>query len=278
MRYPFEAGSVEYRVAMLAGEEPLADVIVVHRDKPFQQAAFSVDDFEELEGNEKFEALVEITPVAIDDVAAVRSEEFVLEFGQSPEKPAAGSGQIVRALVEGASALLTRSAFEEAVSDGRPGQRGSEDRKGYITWKGEGGGRAVRVLRPALIRQIEEDWAGRGGAVGRWVQTVRTDGSPVGPPRFLEIERGSCDGSIWDRAKDASRRFASELGPLGLLARVQIGRRATEDAYINGWAAALEAGDPELCLHGTVEAFSAHESGSAFAHKSESSGCASLGG
>ena len=247
------AGSVEYRVAVIAGEELLADVTLAHRDKPSQQAVFSVEDFEELEGNEKFEAVAEITAIGSEAVAPVRTEEFVLEFGQSTEKASSGSGQVFRTLVDGAISLASRSSFDDAISPSASGKRASEDKKGFITWKGEAGTRAVRVMRPALIRHVEEDWATRSGPIGRWVQPVRTDGSPAGAPQFLPIDQGDCEAAVWDRVKDASRKLSSELNPFGLIARVRSGRWPAEDSYINGWAAALESGNPEAALHGTVE-------------------------
>jgi DNA phosphorothioation-dependent restriction protein DptH len=64
---------------------------------------------------------------------------------------------------------------------------------------------------------------------------------------------GSCDETVWGRVKDASRRLSADLGPFGLLARVQGPRWRVGDDYVNSWIAALESGAPELALHGTVE-------------------------
>lgn len=246
------AGSgVEYRVSLLAGDEELAEQTVVHRDKPQQQAIFSLDDFDEMLGTEKFEALVQIAPVAAEGVETVRTEEFVLEFGVTADaETAAGSGQIVRTLVEGALALKERTAFDKAVLEA---DRGSEDKKGFIIWKGEGGARAVRVARPILIRKVEEDWMARGGAPGRWVQSVRADGTPAGAIDFVALDRGSCGVEVWRRVCEVSRRLAEDLGRLGLLGRVKGSGWRRADEYVNGWLAALEAGDPDLALHGTVE-------------------------
>ncbi|AHF86629.1 hypothetical protein RLEG3_12220 [Rhizobium leguminosarum bv. trifolii WSM1689] len=251
------AGGVEYRVSVLAGEEVLAEQTILHRDKPQQQAVFSLEDFEELEGTEKFEALVQIAPVATEGVEAVRSEEFVLEFGVSMDTgTAAGSGQVVRTLVEGAVAIKERIAFDKAVASAPGSDRASEDKKGFIIWKGEGSGRAVRVARPVLIRNVEEDWAARRGAPGRWIQKVRADGAPTGAISFVELQQGGCDSETWRRVYEASRRLAEELGPLGLLGRVKTNGWRRADEYVNGWLAALESGSPELALHGTVEVMS----------------------
>lgn len=248
------AGSVEYRVAVMAGEEVIAEQITVHRNKPLQQVVFSLEDFEELEGTEKFEAFVQVAPLAAVDVEPARTEEFVLEFGESQsDGTAAGSGQIVRTLVDGAIMIKERGTFDKVVAGAPTAERAIEDRKGFIVWKSEGIGRAVRVERPPLIRQIEEDWVDRNGTPGRWVQAVRADGSPAGALRFVPFERGDCDAAAWGRLVDASRKLAEDLGPLGLLARVKTAGWRRADDYVNGWLGGLETGDPELALHGTVE-------------------------
>lgn len=246
-------GSIEYRVTVMAGEEELAHQVVAHRDRPPQQAVFSLEDFEDLDADGKFEAFVLVTPVTSDgSVEPQRTEEFQLEFGRPPERATAGSGRIERTLVNGALSLPDRAAFDEAVAAGHLPPRAGEDRKGYITWTADGT-RSVRVLRPPLIRLVEDDWTTRSGAIGRWIQRVRADGSPVGQPEFVPSEKASCDTTIWERLSDASRRLAADLGPFGLLARVQGPRWRPGDDYLNGWSAALESGAPELALHGTVE-------------------------
>lgn len=241
------AGAVEYRVVVVSGEDELAELTIRHLDKRQQQAAFSVEDFEELEGDEKFEAIVRITVTGVEEVAAVTTEAFTLEFGQVPGQLSSASGQIVRTLSEGAIGLTTRAAFDAAIAPGANNGI-AEDKKGFIIWKGVSGGRGVRVLRPALIRRVETDWVTRGGAVGRWIQTVRSDGSPVGELRFE-----SATLPPGDRVVDACRRLAGELGPNGLLGRVLAARWTIADNYVNAWEKALDSGDPALALHGTVE-------------------------
>jgi hypothetical protein len=241
------AGAVDYRVVVLSGEDELAELNIRHADKPQQQAVFTVDDFEELEGDEKFEAVVRVTVSGAEDVPAVTTEAFTLEFGQIPGQLSSASGQIVRTLSEGAIGLTTRAAFDESTAPGASSGT-AEDKKGFITWKGVPGGRGVRVVRPALIRRVETDWVARGGPVGRWIQTVRTDGSPAGE---LVFEPAAVLPG--DRVVDACRRLATELGPTGLLGRVLATRWPAADGYVNAWEKALDAGEPWLALHGTVE-------------------------
>ena len=110
----------------------------------------------------------------------------------------------------------------------------------------------MRVMRPRLIQQVEEDWVGRKGAPGRWRLRVRADGSPSGAPEFCAIERGECDLGLWDKAAEASRKLAAELGPFGFLARVQSPGWGTGETYVRAWTAAV-AEMQEAALHGTIE-------------------------
>jgi hypothetical protein len=244
-------GAVEYSVNILAGDEVLAEVTVAHRDKSPQKAVFSVEDFEELDSDAKFEAFVRVAVVGADGVAPVDSEEIVLQFGQIPATTTTGSGQIVRTLADGAIAIATRAGFDEVIKDGHLPPRASEDKKGFIGWR-QDGGRSVRVQRPALIRDIEESWRAENGAIGRWVVRVRADGSPVDQPVFQAIEP-ACDPGIWDRLAESSRKLAADIGPLGLLARVHGAKWAAASSYINAWIAAFEDAAPKMALHGTVE-------------------------
>ncbi|WP_163434444.1 hypothetical protein, partial [Escherichia coli] len=56
-----------------------------------------------------------------------------------------------------------------------------------------------------------------------------------------------------DRARDACRKLANEIGAVGLLGRVLISRWPAADGYVNAWEKTLDAGNPGLALHGTVE-------------------------
>jgi len=148
--------------------------------------------------------------------------------------------------------VSTREQFEEFVTGIQAATRPIEDKKGFINWKGEAMTRGARVFRPALIRAIETEWTQSGGPIGRWVQVVRADGSPIGKPDFHQLG-GDEQGSAIDRARDACRKLAGEVGAAGLLGRVLTGGWPAADNYVNAWEKALDAGDPNLALHGTIE-------------------------
>jgi DNA phosphorothioation-dependent restriction protein DptH len=246
------AGSIDYRVSVIAGEDRLAERIMRHRDHKTQQVAITVDDFEDLEGNEKFDAVVEVAAIGFEHVAHVQSEPFTLEFGQAAKPLTSASGQEVRTLVEGAISVGDRAVFEHLLAGPRAAERPVEDRRGFLTWKGEAATKGARVHRPALLRSMERDWAARGGTIGYWVQVVRADGSPIGGLEFVELE--PADHSMTtERARDASRKMAGELGSAGLLGRVITAGWSVADNYVNAWEKALDGGAPALARHGTIE-------------------------
>jgi len=245
-------GSVEYRVSVIAGEDVLAERIVHHRDHRTQQVAIGVDDFEDLEGTEKFDAVVEVTVMGQETVAPAQSEAFTLEFGETFKQLTSSSGQAVRTLVEGAIAIGDRAAFDQLVSGPGAAERAVEDKKGYLTWRGDAATRAAKVFRPALLRAVERDWVLGGGKIGYWTQVVRADGSPIGDVEFVEIESADVSATT-ERARDASRRLADELGTAGLLGVVIPPGWTAADNYVNAWEKALDAGAPILARHGTVE-------------------------
>ncbi len=246
------AGSIDYRVSIIAGEDILAERVVHHRDHGLQQVSITVDDFEELEGTEKFDAIVEVNAIGQDNVVPVQSEAFTLEFGKTDKQLTSASGQEVRTLVEGAISVSERAAFDHFVNGAGAMERAIEDKKGFLTWKGEAATRGTRVFRPALLRRVETDWCKRGGAIGHWVQVVRADGSPVGPLKFVELEPAD-KSTTTERARDASRKLAGELGDTGLLGLVIPPGWSAADNYINAWEKALDSGAPALARHGTVE-------------------------
>ncbi|WP_245312440.1 ATP-binding protein [Rhizobium sp. R693] len=246
------AGGVDYRVSVIAGEDILAERVVHHRDHRTQQVAIGVDDFEDLEGTEKFDAIVEVAALGQETVAPAQSEAFTLEFGETVKQLTSSSGQAVRTLVEGAIAIGDRAAFDQLVSGPGAVERAVEDKKGYLTWRGDASTRAAKVFRPALLRAIERDWVQRGGKIGYWTQVVRADGSPVRDVEFVEIETADVSAAT-ERARDASRKLADELGTAGMLGVVIPPGWTAADNYVNAWEKALDAGAPILARHGTIE-------------------------
>ena len=88
---------------------------------------------------------------------------------------------------------------------------------------------------------MERDWIARGGTIGHWVQAVRADGSPIGHLEFVELEPADRSATT-ERARDASRKLAGELGSAGLLGRVITTGWSVADNYVNAWEKALDGG------------------------------------
>ena len=245
-------GAVEYRVTVLAGDEELAERSVIHRGPGAQKVVFTLDDFEHLVERGTFGAHVQVSAVGIENVQPALSTDFMLEIGTAEAMTAATSGSVMRTLSEGAIEIATRTAFEDAVRVGHLPPRIDEDKKGYISWRGDGN-RASRVLRPALLKQVEDDWVARDGALGRWTMRVRSDGSPVGKPTFVPFGCVGVDSQSWERVVVAARKLAAEMGPFGSLARVLASKWPAADSYLNAFDGPIADGAVELALHGTIE-------------------------
>jgi DNA phosphorothioation-dependent restriction protein DptH len=245
------AGSVEYRVTIIAGDEELAFQSVGHKEKSPQKVIFRADDFADFDDAAKFEAVVRVEAIGADGVLPAESEGFVLEFGQTQEKVSLASGQIVRAIVEGVISRTTFAEFEDSAEKAHLAPHATQDKKGYVSWR-VGSGRGVRVIRPVLIRMIEESFCARKGTPGRWHLRVRSDGTPNEGLQFTPFDPGECDPGVWEKVESASRRLAEDLGPFGLVARVQKTGWSAGESYVRAWTAAIEQA-PEMALQGTLE-------------------------
>ena len=212
-----DGGSVDYRISVIAGEDVLTERVVSHRDHRFQQVVIGVDDFDDLEGNEKFDAIVQVAAVGLDEVAVAISEPFTLEFGETinhslvrPARKCARSSKarLVSATANGLTSWClgqrrpsVRSRTAKAISTGRvkppPVGRASIAPGWCARWKRIGWREAARS--------------------GHWIQVVRADGSPIGPLQFVELESGDRNPTT-ERARDACRKLADELVLLGFSA------------------------------------------------------------
>jgi len=221
-------GAVEYSVAVLSGDDELAEKNLVHTGKNPQKCVFTFDDFE-IDKGTKFEAVVRIQPLGNEDLSK-DTEDFILLFGQTTGERTSSVGNEVRALVEGAISLERREDFDDACNKYHNSQYFGKDKKDYITFHYPGGN--AKVFCPPLLRAIEEDWANRQGQMGRWIVPVRTDGSQAGEPEFIQFSSG-CSTAAGDRLNRAS----SELSQLALksqgLVGMILGFNKIVEEYIN---------------------------------------------
>lgn len=240
-----QKGAAEYSVAIISGEEELAEKKISHTGKNPQKCAFTIDDFE-LEESAKFEAVVRVKALGTDGIED-QTEDFLLLFGDSPGKIGSSSGTRVRALVEGAISIDKKEDFVSACSNN---QNFGRDSKGFINFRFQN--KNARVYCPPLLQKIEEDWMDNKGMIGRWEVPVRTDGSLASKIKFIPIISPT-PGQVAERLYKASSELCQyAIKGQGLLGIIHGFNKSVEE-YINAWLAAIDISNPNLALVNTLE-------------------------
>ena len=251
-----DKNAVDYRVAVLTGnmEEELATREVRHSARRDEKCRFSNDDFSSLNEDALVSAKVVVSVIGNDAIEHQESEEFIIRFGQPPESPAGGVGRKVRTFSEGLAELGSR----ETVSTIAASPVGLKaDAKGFVLLRTQEGGqrKSFRVFRPPLLHEVEKQWTGGMGTIGRWRVKVRASGIRAGEVEFLPVE--GTGRTAWNRAVTASRRMAKRFNATeGGVGQIYDDRSKTFDIvkeYVLAWTALLDGGDPSLALCHTVE-------------------------
>ncbi|MGE3540245.1 MAG: ATP-binding protein [Candidatus Tectimicrobiota bacterium] len=254
-----EKGAVEYRVVILTDmEEELAFREVVHTGKKEEKCRFTNDDFSLLSDDALIPAKVAVSVIGNDTVETQESEEFIIRFGQPPERESGGVGKKVRTFSEGLIELENRQmvAILASSTETLP-----MDSKGCVLLRTPLRGKSFRVFRPALLREVEQQWAAQAEAIGRWRIRVRASGARVAQPEFVPLpapasSAGSSRQTLWDRATNVSRRLAERFAACGGVGQIYDETSKAFDTikeYLLAWAALLDDGDPSLALAHTVE-------------------------
>lgn len=250
-----EKNAVEYRVVVVDDkDEELAAHDVSHSArKGGEKCRFSNDDFSMLNEDSLVPAKVVVSAVGNDKVEPQESEEFVIRFGDPPEKTAGGAGKTVRAFSEGLVELDERESVS-AIADSPTGFS-VDEKKNEALLRTSGTKRlSFRVSCPPLLREVERQWLEQGGAIGHWRVKVRASGVRAGAVKFTPYQG---EGPTWERAVVASRRLADRVRKGGsVVGHVYDDKAKAFDAvreYIRAWTALLESGDPALALCNTVE-------------------------
>jgi DNA phosphorothioation-dependent restriction protein DptH len=256
-----EKGSVEYRVRIVTDmEEELALREVTHSGKKEEKCRLSNDDFSALSEDALISAKVVVSVIGNDAVGPEESEEFLIRFGQPPEREHGGVGRKVRTFSEGLIELADRDAISSLASDTGTFH---VDSKGFVLLRTRQPGKSFRVFRPALIDEVDKQWAERGGAIGRWSVRVRSSGARAAELEFIQFLRPDPSAAaslpaLWDRAATASRRmaerFATSAGGVGQIydEKSTVFNMVVKE-YLLAWAALLEEGGSLLSLANTVE-------------------------
>ena len=253
--------AVEYRVAIMTDmEEELASRDVPHSGTTEEKCRFSDDDFSTLSEDALVSAKVAISVIGNDSVEQKESEEFVIRFGQPPEREQGGVGKKVRTFSEGLIELNDRETVSALISltGALP-----VDSKGFVLFRVPERSKSFRVFRPPLIHEVEKEWAERVGEIGRWRVKVRASGARAVEPEFVTITPTdpaptTLPQSVWDRAVNASRRMAERFTACGGgVGQVYDEKSKPFDTvvkeYLLAWTALLDEGDPSLALANTVE-------------------------
>ena len=248
--------AVDYRVAVVAGaDEELAVRDVSHSArKGGEKCRFSNDDFSMLNEDSLVSAKVVVSVVGNDAVEPQESEEFIIRFGEPPERTAGGAGRKIRAFSEGLVELDERESVS-AVADSSANFSFDEKSNLVLLRTSTGTKRlSFRVPCPPLIREVEKMWLERNGEIGHWRVKVRASGARAGDVEFIRYQG---KGPTWKKATGASRRLAARVHKDGgMVGHVYDDKAKAFDwvkEYIRTWTALLESGDPSLALCNTVE-------------------------
>ncbi len=248
-----EKGATEYRVVITTDmEEELAIREVIHAAKREETCRFNNDDFSTLSDDALISAKAVVSVVGDSAIERQESEEFMIRFGEPPERPQVGGGKTVRAFSEGLIELDSR----ETVSD-LPASQGPlpVDAKGFVLLRAPQSGKSFRVFQPSLIQEVEKQWAEQNGSIGRWRVKVRASGTRAGAAEFVPFAHSEAVAE-WGRAEDASRRMAQRFAACGGVGQVYDEKSRAFDTvkrYLLAWCALLEKGEPSLALVNTVE-------------------------
>ena len=250
-----EKNAVDYRVAVLTDlDEELAARDVRHAARQQEKCRFSNDDFSALNEDALLTARVVVSVVGRDEIERQQSEEFVIRFGEPQEKTAGGAGRKVRTFSEG---LVEFPDRETAAAVAEDPTRVTADARGFVVLRPSDVRlrKSFRVFRPPLIRDAENEWTGRQGALGRWRVRVRASGERAAALEFVPAAGGR--ETAWGRTVAVSRRLAERFRTgEGGVGQIHDDRSKSFDLtkeYLLAWTALLDDGDPELALCNTVE-------------------------
>ena len=252
-----EKNVVEYRVIVQTdqGEELTSREVYHSARKSGEKVRFTDDDFSLLDEDTLLSAKVSVEVVGNAEIERRESEEFVIRFGEPPEKETGGVGTKVRTLSEGLAELENRETVSTITSS--PSSYIALDSKGFIMLRTPvelGRRKNFRVFRPSLIAEVERQWVDRRGQIGRWTVKVRGSGNRAGIAEFEPFESDSSE--VWARAVTASRSLAGHFAEIGGIGQIYddsaVGFRFVQE-YLRAWTSLLSAGKPALVLANTVE-------------------------
>ncbi len=255
-----EKDAVDYQISIVTDmDEELTSRTTSHTAKRSEKCRFTNDDFAMLNDDALINAKIVVSVIGNDQIERRESEEFVIRFGEPPERTPGGIGKVMRTFSEGLIELDDREMVITLASSTESLQ---VDSKGYVVLRTPQRGKNFRVFRPPLINDVERDWISRGGGPGRWRVKVRASGARASVAEFVSITPETPGSGalkpLWDRAATASKRMAERFaacgGGVGQIydqnSKVFDG---TVKEYLLAWAALLDDAEPIVALNQTVE-------------------------
>ena len=255
--------AVEYNVVILTDSEfEIASRDIYHSARTMEKCRFNNGDFSILSEDSVVSAKAVVSVIGNDEVEKEESEEFLIRFGDPPEKTMGGVGRSVRTFSEGLMELEDWSEVTDVVSSLstplNPNVEMAEDSKGQVLLRMPVRKKSFKVFRPPLVRETETIWVNHDGQIGRWRVSVRESGVRVNLPEFLPIEASTSSAEL--RFNEASRRMAKRISGVGggvALVHDQESREfEVSKEYLLAWNALLETGNPLFSLCNTVEILS----------------------
>lgn len=251
------AGSVDYRVSILSGDDELCYREFRHtvrKGSPYQSVKFTAEDFEELPDDCRYEARVLVTVIGGDTEISDESEEFLIQYGNAPAgESGSNSTSQVRSVIEGAIDIPIADQFDRDLAT--PDYFTEQSERNTVSFRSPAIKKSLKVLRPDLIRTIELMQREQTG-IGRWSVKVREDGQRNGPPEFHPFEASGASDSDLEKASKATellRQDVREIG--GFWGCVYTGSKLAKrvETFLTSWASVFDQGSPDLSLAETVE-------------------------
>ena len=256
-----EKDSVEYEVTVnidLDGNnQRVPPRVVSHSDTGREQKCrFTVDDFDDLEDGALVSATVKVDVVGRQEIEGIETEEFNIRFGKLPPKEQAdGAHKKYRTLSEGLVEAENRKQVSSLTAE--LNKAISIGSNGYVVLReptGKGKLNSVQVYYPPLISEVERQWVGLKGAIGRWKVTVRDSGDRSEEAEFIPLSGEVNDE--WQHTELASRKLArvfQEVGSIGQVYDDTLPNFGEIKEYTRSWSALLKTGNPMLALANTIE-------------------------
>ena len=255
-----EKGAAEYRVVITTDmDEELSTRAIIHSAKREETCSFNNDDFSDLSENALISAKVIVSVIGDNQIEPQESEEFMIRFGELPERQQGSVGKQVRVFSEGLIELDSRGMVSDLVSDIASSQNPLRiDSNGFVLLRTpQRRSKSFKVFQPSLIKEVEKQWDNQDGAIGRWRIKVHAPGTRAGEAEFVPFAPPESSPE-WDRVSNANRRMSERFKTGGGgVGQVYDEESKTFDTvvkeYLLAWAALLEKTDPSLALANTVE-------------------------